>query len=153
MWKLKFKSYCIYPLHCCLAWKLPKKPLLGRNWSCDHPSVFWASYKASLPSLTQIETIDIGHKSLPIIIGPYLLSNCDSAKVLFYNVVSYSIFTGNNVEIFLKPGEMALYESAVVPHGRQFPFNGEFYDNLFVHYTLEDENNIYINWIQLIFAI
>jgi hypothetical protein len=65
-------------------------------------------------------------------------------KVLFYNVVSYSIFTGNNVEIFLKPGEMALYESAVVPHGRQFPFNGEFYDNLFVHYTLEDENNIYI---------
>ena len=74
------------------------------------------------------------------------------AKVLFYNVVSYSIFTGNNVEIFLKPGEMALYESAVVPHGRQFPFNGEFFDNLFVHYTLED-GNIYIKWIQFIFAI
>ena len=55
-------------------------------------------------------------------------------------VVSYSIFTGNNVEIFLKPGEMVLYESAVVPHGRQFPLNGEYFDNLFVHYALEDGN-------------
>ena len=55
-------------------------------------------------------------------------------------VVSYSISAGNNVEIFLKPGEMALYESAVVPHGRQFPFNGDFFDNLFVHYALKDED-------------
>ena len=69
--------------------------------------------------------------------------NCDLAKVLFYNVVSYSIFTGNNVEIFLKSGEMVLYESAVAPHGRQFPLNGDFFDNLFVHYTLED-GDIYI---------
>ena len=53
-------------------------------------------------------------------------------------IVPYSIFTGNNVEIFLKPGEMALYESAVVPHGRQFPLNGDFFDNLFVHYTLDN---------------
>ena len=55
-------------------------------------------------------------------------------------VVSYSISAGNNVEIFLKPGEMALYEGAVVPHGRQFPFNGDFFDNLFVHYALKDED-------------
>ena len=52
--------------------------------------------------------------------------------------VFYSLSAGNNVEIFLKPGEMALYESAVVPHGRPFPFNGDFFDNLFVHYALKD---------------
>jgi hypothetical protein len=31
------------------------------------------------PSLPQIEMIDIGHKSLPIIIGPY--SKCASAEM------------------------------------------------------------------------
>ena len=29
---------------------------------------------------------------------------------------------------------MVLYESATVPHGRQFPLDGEYYDNLFVHF-------------------
>ena len=36
--------------------------------------------------------------------------------------------------IYLKPGEMLLYESAKVPHGRQFPLEGDYYDNLFVHF-------------------
>lgn len=40
-------------------------------------------------------------------------------------------------EIFLEPGEMLLYESAVCQHARFKPFEGEFYNNLFVHYTLE----------------
>ena len=59
-------------------------------------------------------------------------------NIYIYTSVFYSISAGNNVEIFLKPGEMDLYESAVVPHGRQFPFNGDFFDNLFVHYALKD---------------
>jgi prolyl 4-hydroxylase len=42
--------------------------------------------------------------------------------------------TGKKQKIFLNPGEMVLYESAKVPHGRQSPFNGTFYDNLFVHF-------------------
>ena len=66
------------------------------------------------------------------------MHNFFQCTIFILYVVSYSISAGNNVEIFLKPGEMALYESAVVPHGRQFPFNGEFFDNLFVHYTLKD---------------
>ena len=37
-------------------------------------------------------------------------------------------------KVFLKPGEMLLYESAKMPHGRQFPFNGDYFDNLFVHF-------------------
>ena len=43
---------------------------------------------------------------------------------------------GQKHAIALKPGEMVLYESATLPHGRQVPFNGTFYDNLFVHYKL-----------------
>ena len=38
-------------------------------------------------------------------------------------------------EVFLRPGEMVLYESAVLSHGRIKPFNGDYYSNLFVHYV------------------
>ena len=41
---------------------------------------------------------------------------------------------GEKLSIFLKPGEMLLYESARVPHGRQEIFEGEYYDNIFVHF-------------------
>ena len=41
---------------------------------------------------------------------------------------------GRKRKIFLDSGDMLLYESAKVPHGRQFPFSGTFYDNLFVHF-------------------
>ena len=33
---------------------------------------------------------------------------------------------------------MVLYESAKVPHGRQFPLEGEYYDNMLVHFHLMD---------------
>ena len=42
---------------------------------------------------------------------------------------------GEKVSLSLKPGQMVLYESATIPHGRQFPFDGEYYDNLFVHFS------------------
>ena len=29
---------------------------------------------------------------------------------------------------------MILYESSKAPHGRQYPLNGAYFDNLFVHY-------------------
>ena len=40
----------------------------------------------------------------------------------------------NRDKVFLKPGEMLLYEGAKMPHGRQFPLNGDYFDNLFVHF-------------------
>ena len=41
---------------------------------------------------------------------------------------------GNNDKIVLKPGEMLFYESATIPHGRQFPLKGDYFENLFVHF-------------------
>ena len=41
---------------------------------------------------------------------------------------------GNKLELFLEPGDLLLYESAKIFHGRQQPLNGDFYDNLFVHF-------------------
>ena len=51
---------------------------------------------------------------------------------------------GNKVKLFLKPGEMILYESAKIPHGRQYPLKGDFYDNLFVHFHPVDDSNLYM---------
>ena len=31
---------------------------------------------------------------------------------------------------------MLLYESAKVPHGRQFPLEGEYYENILVHFGI-----------------
>ena len=36
--------------------------------------------------------------------------------------------------IRLRPGEMLLYESAKLPHGRPDTFTGDFFDNIFVHF-------------------
>ncbi len=41
---------------------------------------------------------------------------------------------GKKSEIILHPGEMLLYESAKMPHGRVKPFKGNFFDNVFVHF-------------------
>ena len=44
---------------------------------------------------------------------------------------------GHHQNITLKPGEMLLYESARVPHGRPFPLIGDFYENIFAHFYPE----------------
>ena len=41
---------------------------------------------------------------------------------------------GKAVNITLSPGEMILYESHSLIHGRPFPLKGEYYVNLFVHF-------------------
>ena len=41
---------------------------------------------------------------------------------------------GKAYNITLKPGDMALYESHSVIHGRPFPFKGNFFANIFVHF-------------------
>ena len=33
---------------------------------------------------------------------------------------------------------MLIYEGAKVPHGRQFPLEGEYYQNILVHFGLMD---------------
>jgi prolyl 4-hydroxylase len=34
----------------------------------------------------------------------------------------------------MRPGDLLLYESAKLLHGRPEPFKGDFYDNIFIHY-------------------
>merc|ERR1712183_577891 len=41
---------------------------------------------------------------------------------------------GRAVNVTMEPGDMVLYESHSVIHGRPFPMNGRYYANLFVHF-------------------
>lgn len=41
---------------------------------------------------------------------------------------------GNHHQVILAPGEMVWYESARLSHGRMEHFQGEYFDNLFLHY-------------------
>ena len=45
---------------------------------------------------------------------------------------------GNWQKVYLEPGQMLLYESAVCSHGRNKPFEGLFYRNFYCHFTLAD---------------
>ena len=42
---------------------------------------------------------------------------------------------GGQHAVLLEPGEMVWYESARAIHGRPQPLQGEYYDNLFIHYS------------------
>lgn len=46
--------------------------------------------------------------------------------------------SGNWETVYLEPGQMVLYESAVCSHGRDKPFEGKYYRNMFVHYKLSN---------------
>jgi prolyl 4-hydroxylase len=41
-------------------------------------------------------------------------------------------------KIYAEPGDMILYESATCKHGRLEPFEGEYFRNFYLHYTLSD---------------
>ena len=48
---------------------------------------------------------------------------------------------GKALNITMLPGEMILYESASVIHGRPFPLRGRYYANVFVHFEPNDFKN------------
>ena len=47
---------------------------------------------------------------------------------------------GRPHEVAIEPGEMVFFEGARLMHGRPYPLDGEFYANIFVHYTPLDWN-------------
>jgi len=42
---------------------------------------------------------------------------------------------GRPHEVSIEPGEMVFFEGARLKHGRPYPLDGEFYANIFIHYT------------------
>ena len=42
---------------------------------------------------------------------------------------------GRPHEVSIEPGEMVFFEGARLKHGRPYPLDGEYYANIFIHYT------------------
>eukprot|EP01038_Epipyxis_sp_PR26KG_P008652 gene8652-11695_t len=49
---------------------------------------------------------------------------------------------GKAYNITMEPGDMVLYESHTVLHGRPFPMNGSYYANVFVHFEPIDHDEV-----------
>lgn len=45
---------------------------------------------------------------------------------------------GNWHKVFLNPGEIVLYESAICQHARLNPLKGDYFNNMFLHYSLSE---------------
>ena len=52
----------------------------------------------------------------------------------FFDIVDHD---GNKHQVLIEPGECVYYESAICLHGRETPFNGNYYANMYCHFTLE----------------
>jgi prolyl 4-hydroxylase len=57
---------------------------------------------------------------------------------------------GNAINVTMEPGDMVLYESGSLLHGRPFELHGKFFANIFIHFeptgrTLFDHSNKYLD--------
>ncbi len=86
------------------------------------------SYKAGATLSPHVDRVSTHHVSAIV---------CVDKSVTKDWALDFCDHQGNWHEVFLEPGEVLLYESAVCQHARLKPFEGDFYNNLFVHYTLQ----------------
>ena len=93
------------------------------------------SYKEGAKLETHVDRIETHHISSIILVDKDL----DNQNDWGLNITDHD---GNNHIVYLEPGEMILYESAICEHGRMEPFKGNFYNNLFVHYKFKDYKHI-----------
>lgn len=61
---------------------------------------------------------------------------------------------GKAYNVTLAPGEVALYESSTIIHGRPYPLRGKFFANIFIHFIPVDERGendpgVNFNWRKL----
>jgi prolyl 4-hydroxylase len=52
----------------------------------------------------------------------------------FFDIIDHD---GNEHQVLIELGECVYYESALCLHGRKTPFNGNYYGNMYCHFTLE----------------
>lgn len=55
-------------------------------------------------------------------------------KPWLFDIVDHD---GNEHQVLIKPGECVFYESALCLHGRKTPFYGNYYGNMYCHFSLE----------------
>ena len=83
------------------------------------------------------DRVETHHVSSIIMVDKDLRCGCQNKE--FGNDWGLDIVDHNGEEhkVFMEPGDILLYESAVCLHGRRDSFEGNFYRNFYVHYKLK----------------
>jgi len=95
------------------------------------------SYKKDATLAMHKDRVETHHISSIILVDKDL--KCGCANKEFGEDWGLNLIDHNGVEhiVYLQPGEMILYESAICEHGRKAAFEGTFYNNFFVHYKIK----------------
>ena len=88
------------------------------------------SYKNGATLIKHVDRVETHHVSSIIIVGKDL---GEANKDWPLDIQSHD---GEWHKVYAQPGEMILYESAICEHGRVETFEGNSFDNFFVHYKL-----------------
>ena len=88
------------------------------------------SYKNGATLIKHVDRVETHHVSSIIIVDKDL---GEANKDWPLDIQSHD---GEWHKVYAQPGEMILYESAICEHGRVEPFEGNNFDNFFVHYKL-----------------
>lgn len=113
------------------------KELKGiHEWWCKHPlepSAMWGirSYKKGSSMDNHRDWINTHHVSSIIVVDKDLNGGNDWP-------LHFQSHDGNWHKIYAEPGDMILYESAKCEHGRPEIFGGNYFRNLFIHYSLKE---------------
>ena len=84
------------------------------------------------------DRIETHHISSIILVDKDLTCGCKNKEFGDDWALDFQTHDGTWEKVYLEPGQMVLYESAACSHGRNDFFQGRYYRNLFVHYTLTD---------------
>ena len=84
------------------------------------------------------DRIETHHISSIILVDKDLKCGCKSKVYGDDWALDFQTHNGDWEKVYLQPGQMVLYESAACSHGRNDRFEGTYYRNLFIHYTLTD---------------
>ena len=115
-------------------------------WSALRPTMEeWVGHKLQETSLYGIRVYTEGAilathvDRLPLVTSAIIQVDQDVDEPWPAEVYDHS---GRAHNFTMRPGEMVLYESHTVLHGRPFPLKGKFYANLFIHYIPVDHDEM-----------
>ena len=94
------------------------------------------SYKRGVTLETHRDRIETHHISSVIIVDKDLRCGCKNKRFGNDWPLDIQDHNGNWHKVYAKVGDIILYEGGSLEHGRLEPFEGLYFNNLFVHYKL-----------------
>jgi hypothetical protein len=120
--------------------------LKNQIWAAARPILEnWVGHRLEETSLYGIRVYKEGSvlsphcDRLPLVTSAIIHVDSDTDEPWPIEVIAHD---GTAHNVTLKPGEMVLYESHTIIHGRPTPMKGRFYANLFVHFQPQDHSQM-----------